>query len=70
MHFNGYHVGVLRDLLPSNCRREKNFDPRETPTSFLLRGACFGAAFEAVMAILRDAAPISTDELRGVCPQS
>lgn len=67
MPFNIDHVGDLRDVLRSIYRRKKSFVPCEAATNLLHRGTWSDAAFEAVMAILRDAAPISSDELRDMC---
>ncbi|KAK7977241.1 hypothetical protein PG996_003311 [Apiospora saccharicola] len=67
MPFNVDHVGAIRGVLCSIHRRDKNFDPREAASSLLLQGAWSDAAFEAVMVILRDAAPIPDEDLLDAC---
>lgn len=67
MPFNVDHVADIRGVLESIHHREKDFDPHEAASSLVLHGAWSDAAFEAVLVILRDAAPITTDELRDMC---
>ncbi|KAK8133649.1 hypothetical protein PG984_005661 [Apiospora sp. TS-2023a] len=67
MPFNIDHVGAIRGVLCSIHRRDKNFDPREAASSLLLQGAWSDGAFEAVMFILRDAAPIPDEDLLDAC---